>query len=396
MSMYQPMIQMFHPRPTNRACRAGAPVWRWGSVIVGTVLSMLVATAPVQADQVIQLSAEQRAGIPLKTEVAKASDRIPVTSGLVRVAAAASDQASQRVMAPLGGQLSGDLPSQGDMVKAGQVLVRISSAQLAEYLGQWQSASADALAARQALDRDKALFAEGLIPRKRLESAQATARMAQARLSAMRAQLATAGVPDPAKLDASALRGAEIEVKAPISGVITQRSVMPGDRVAQGAPLFEITSVQQQWWLFSVSPDQLPPQGTPLWLDVDGCKQSAKVRLVDLAVNPASQLITLRAQPDQACARLRPGQYVDATLMKAVDQPVVMVPQVAVTRLGKQDQVYVVQGSEIRAVSIRILGRGNGQVYVQAVTAGALREGDTVVTQGVSRLKAVELGMGGE
>ncbi len=396
MSMYRPMMPISHPTPMNRAPRTGAPVWRRVSVVVGAILSMLVATAPVQADQVIKLSAEQRAGIPLKTEEAQASDKIPVTSGLVRVAAAASDQASQRVMAPLGGQLSGDLPSQGDTVKAGQVLVRISSAQLAEYLGQWQSASADELAARQALERDKALFAEGLIPRKRLESAQATARMAQAHLSAMRAQLATAGVPDPAKLDASALRGAEIEVKAPISGVITQRSVMPGDRVTQGAPLFEITSVQQQWWLFSVSPDQLPPQGTPLWLNVTGCSESAKVRLVDLAVNSATQMITIRAKPVKACATLRPGQYVDATLMEAAEKPAIVVPQVALTQLEGQQQVYVERDGAIHAIQVAVLGRGNGAAYLRPVTAGALQAGDAVVTQGISRLKAFELGMGGE
>jgi len=387
---------MIMPSPSTAPLRT----WRRPLLAAGLCLPLLAGTLPqAWADQVVKLTPDQRAGLPMETTKVTASERVPVTQGLARIRPASSDQASHRVMAPLSGQVVGDLPAQGDSVKAGQVLVRISSDQLAGYLGQWQSAAADALAARQALARDKALFADGLIPRKRLETSQANASMAQAHLAATRARLATAGIDDPDKLQSESMgkaHGAEIAIKAPIAGVITSRSVMPGDRVSQGAAMFEITSATSQWWLMSVSPDVLPPTGTPLWMNVDGCDQSAKVRLMDLAVNPASQLITLRAHPDQACARLRPGQYVDATLMKGVEQPVAVVPQVAVTRLGKQDQVYVVRGGEIRAVSVRILGRGNGQVYVQAVTAGALREGDSVVTQGVSRLKGIELGMGSE
>lgn len=380
-----------NPAPLRPAQRVH---WRRALLAVGWLLLPL-ATPSVMADQVLKLSKEQRASLVLETQKVTMSDQIPVTQGIARIAPAPSDQASHRVMAPLSGLVVGDLPSVGDAVKVGQILARLDSDQLADYLAQWQSAAANALAARHALSRDKALFADGLIPRKRLEGTQAAAAMAKAHLQAARARLATAGVTDPAELEqqgSAAGKGAVIQVKAPTAGVVTQRSVMPGDRVTQGQPLFEITSADQQWWLLSVPPDLLPPAGTPLWLNIADCPQPAKVKLVDLAVDSASQMVTLRAQAAQACTRLRPGQYVDATLTRKADQPVAKVPLASVTRLAKQEQVYIARGGEIRAVNVKVLGRGHGLAYV----SGALRAGDQVISKGISRLKGIELGLGGE
>ncbi|MGC8697781.1 MAG: efflux RND transporter periplasmic adaptor subunit, partial [Halothiobacillus sp.] len=186
--------------------------------------------------------------------------------------------------------------------------------------------------------------------------------------------------------------GGNLAIRAPVTGVVTQRKIMPGERVMAGQALAEITLSDAQWWLMAVPPAMAPAAGTSAELKIAGCPQAAPVKWVDLAVDPQSQMVTLRAEPKVPCPQLRPGQKASASLWIHQPNPVQMLPIGAVTEFDNQPHVFVQRGAQFFLIPVQLRGEFDGMAYV----TGDFQAQDLIVTLGVSRLKAVALGMGAE
>lgn len=147
-----------------------------------------------------------------------------------QIAAAGGRQAE--VSAPLAGFISAggiaSAPAPGQRVARGQVL-----AQIAPSLGEGGSSYAEARArlreAQDEYERAKRLVAAEAAPARRVHEAEI-------RLQAARETLTGLGG-----------EAGRIAVRAPISGVVTQRAVPPGSRVEAGAPLFTIVDPSVVW-----------------------------------------------------------------------------------------------------------------------------------------------------
>ncbi|MGD9888946.1 MAG: efflux RND transporter periplasmic adaptor subunit [Halothiobacillaceae bacterium] len=353
----------------------------------GLGLPMTFAQAASGGSEAIVIPESMRANLKTQTVPLELSQNLPITQGMVSISAAASNQASSLVSAPAEGQVIGDLPQLGQSVQAGQVLFELASAGLADLQAQRSMAQAKATLAQQGLSRDQSLFADGLIAKRRLEESRSMAQTAAAELSAASARLKLAGVSDSSKNTSS-----NLAVRAPIGGVISQRKIMPGERVSMGQALLEITASADQWWLMSVPPAKAPAAEQHATLHIEGCPEPATVRLIDLAVDAMSQLVTLRAQATQACAGLRPGQQTSASLWVQQSEPVIALPIASVTELDNKSQVFVQRGGAYFPVPVVLRGEFAGKAYV----SGEFLPQDLVVTHGMSRLKALALGMGGE
>ncbi|OZB35942.1 MAG: hypothetical protein B7X35_00800 [Halothiobacillus sp. 14-56-357] len=354
---------------------------------LGTSSASFAATPDTAAPSAITIPDAMRTNLKVQTQPLVFSSQIPVTQGLATISAASSNQASMQISAPADGQVAGTLPQVGQVVQAGEILFEITSAQLGAALSQWQIARAKVTLAQQNLNRDSALFKDGLIAKKRLEATRGEAQMASAELKAAAARLKAAGADNPEQNT-----GINLPVRAPITGVITQRMVMPGERVTTGQSLFDITATEDQWWLLAISPSKAPSVGQKAELKIAGCPESAPVSLMDLAVDPVSQLITLRARPKSPCKTLRPGQITAATLWLEQDKPAVSLPISALTELNDRTEVFVQRGQNYFSIPVSRKGEAGGQVFV----SGSFESGDHVVTSGVSQLKALALGMGAE
>lgn len=364
------------------------------AVTAGLLTAALVAAnaSPVHAEAAqnapaIVIPEAMRPNLKIQTVPLTHSQNLPITQGMASISAAASNQATSQIAAPADGLIVGTLPQIGQTVTAGQTVFELASAGVADLQGQWSMAQARAALAQQNLKRDAALLADGLIAQKRLDDTRSQAQSAAAELAAAAARLKMAGV--TAGQPAS---GSSLAIRAPVSGVITQRKVMPGERVMTGQALAEITMSGSQWWLMAVPPKDVPAAGASAELKIADCAEAAAVKLVDLAVDPLSQMVTLRAEPAAACAPLRPGQKVSASLWVQQANPVQVVPIVALTELDHQQQVFVQRGGAYFPVPVVLRGEFAGKAYV----SGEFLPQDSVVTHGMSRLKALALGMGGE
>lgn len=344
----------------------------------------LGAPAPAKA---VEVPEAMRPNLKIQSVPLTATQNLPITQGMVQISAAASHQASSQVSAPADGLIVGNLPQIGQTVTAGQTLFELASAGLADLQGQWSMAQARAALAQQNLSRDSLLFTDGLIAKKRLDDTRSQAQSATAELNAATARLKVAGL--TAGKEAT---GGNLAVRAPVTGVVTQRKIMPGERVMAGQALFEITLSGAQWWLMAVPPAQAPAAGMQAELKIASCPEAAPVKLVDLAVDSVSQMVTLRAEPKTPCANLRPGQKASASLWIMQPNPVQVVPIGAVTEIDNQPQVFVQRGAQFFLIPVQLRGEFDGMAYV----LGAFEPQDLIVTEGGSRLKALALGMGAE
>lgn len=117
-----------------------------------------------------------------------------------------------------------------DFVEQGQVIVRISSAEQAARVSQAEGNLAEAQArlaeARAEFERIEAVFAQNVVSRAEFDRAQAALNSARARFQAALAAR-----------DEARQQLEYTEVRAPYSGIVTERHVEVGESVSPGSPL---------------------------------------------------------------------------------------------------------------------------------------------------------------
>jgi multidrug efflux system membrane fusion protein len=203
-------------------------------------------------------------------------------------------------------------------------------------------------------------------------------------------------------MDMSAIANAKLQldyakINAPISGRIGLRLVDPGNIVRSGDQngLVVITQLQPVAVLFTVPQDLLPSvmkriqSGEEISVEAWDREQRTKLaggRLAsaDNQVDPQTGTVKLKAQFENADGGLFPNQFVNARMKLDTLRDVVIVPSAAVQRGAQGMFVYVVKPDNTVELRTVTLGPLDGQR--QAINNG-LRAGETVVTDGVDRLR---------
>ncbi|HCY62505.1 MAG TPA: efflux transporter periplasmic adaptor subunit [Oxalobacteraceae bacterium] len=297
--------------------------------------------------------------------------------------------AEQVVSSPVAGMVSQLLAQPNQAVRAGTPLVRIASPELGQLQLQLLQASARATLARQAVQREKSLFDEGIIPQRRLQEAQAALAEHQAALNQAKAALRLAGMPN-AEIDRIASTGKpqdSITLSAPRAGIVTKISVKPGQRVDAATALLHVA--QTDTLALEI---QLPATSSSRWpagtrVTVPGRGISARILSTGVTVSPNSQTLVLRAAIEGKADQLHPGEFVTVELPGAAAQDGWDVPLSALVYDGKQAYLFVrsVGGFEARAV--QTLASAGQHVRVQ----GPLKAGEQIAVSGVVALKGAWL-----
>ena len=265
------------------------------------------------------------------------------------------------------GTVTDVLVKEGDVVAAGQPLVRIDARDLAAKQAQVAASIAEADAVRRdamvQAGRMRALYADSAATKAQLDAAETGLARAEATLTAARA----AG-------EEVAAATAYAVVRAPFAATVTKRFADPGTFAAPGAPLVSVQDASQLRLSVAATPDAVRNlrRGQP----IDGTVEGRSIRAIIEGVVPAGtgNLYTVNAIVSNAGAPLLAGS--SATLaIPAGRRTVVVVPVTAVVRQGDLTGVTLrsAQGDETRWVR---LGRQTGGVV--EVSSG-LRAGDVIV-----------------
>jgi membrane fusion protein (multidrug efflux system) len=180
------------------------------------------------------------------------------------------------------------------------------------------------------------------------------------------------------------------QVRAPISGIVTERLVNLGDHVTVNQPLFRIVdfdSIVARIYVPEKDMGRLAV-GQPARLKADalgGRVFSGSIDRISPVVDPATGTVKVTvATPRQE--GLRPGMYVEVELVTAVHDAALLVPKRALVYDNDQVFVFRLKADEDRRVErLRVAPLLENTDFIEP--EGGLEAGDQLVVAGQSGLK---------
>jgi membrane fusion protein (multidrug efflux system) len=279
---------------------------------------------------------------------------------------------------------------EGDRVSAGQLLGTLDATEYQWRLRQAEDQAAAAQAqldiAQRTLDNNKALVDQGFISRNALDTSASSAASARASLQAARA---AAEIARKAVNDSS--------IRAPIGGLVSQRLVQPGERVALDARLLEIVDLSRIELEAAVAPEDVPALrvGQAARVQVDGLADTLPARVA--RINPSASTTSrsvmsyLELQAGPATAALRQGLFAHATI-DLQRKTTLVVPESALRFDQARPYVLVLEAGQAQQRSVATGARGTAVLQGRSETAVEITQGlqaGAVVLRGtVGALKA--------
>ncbi|MCX2697133.1 efflux RND transporter periplasmic adaptor subunit [Ochrobactrum chromiisoli] len=193
-------------------------------------------------------------------------------------------------------------------------------------------------------------------------------------------------------------------VTAPFTGVIGIAKVDIGQYLTPGTVIGTLQETDKMRIDFTVPEQSLPELrlGQPVQVgpSMEQLNYNGKIVGIDPKIDPASRLVSVRAEVQNDEPRLTPGQFVQVRVELPKEDNVLALPQTAVIRSLYGDYVYAVrpaqpkegekapEGDAKKLVAQQVfvkIGRSYGGVV--EITDG-LKAGDIVITAGQNRLSA--------
>jgi multidrug efflux pump subunit AcrA (membrane-fusion protein) len=319
------------------------------------------------------------------------------------------------------------LVNRGDHVKVGQVLAELETGDLAasaeESKHQYEQAQAayqtltgatvpedrvkaqsDVQSGQQALEAAKKLYEnrvalqrEGALAQKLVDDAKVA--MVQAQSQYDNAQRHLEALNQVSQREA--IRGAEAQmnaakshfdsaavqvsygqIRSPIAGVISDRSVYPGEVASSGAPIVSIVDISQVVARANVpvSEASFIRVGRPARVAGPDGDLAGKVIVVSPAVDPNTTTVEVWVQVPNPGERLKPGGTVRVAIIAETIQNTIVVPSSAILNSdeGGQQVMVVTPDSIAHERKIAVGVRQGNRVQI----ASGLQEGEQVVTSG--------------
>lgn len=250
------------------------------------------------------------------------------------------------------------------------------------------------------LNSRKQLLAEGAIPGRDFDTARTTALQAQAAYDIAKLKyealnkIGTSASLESAKgqLDSAQGKylGAEAQlsytnIRTPISGIVTDRPLFPGETAAVGTPIVTVmdTSTMIAKLHLAQAQAQQLSIGSTASVFVPGVDEpvEAQVSLISPALDPGSTTVEVWLRIANATGKLKAGTPVHVALNGRTAQNALLIPAEAVQRSaegeGKIVMIVAADGTATkRAVTVGIETKESAQIL------SGLKPGDMVITTG--------------
>jgi membrane fusion protein (multidrug efflux system) len=258
----------------------------------------------------------------------------------------------------------------GDRVRAGQVLVEMSSVEQAADLAEVRAANE---AAQEELRRYQELYERGFASQARLDTVRAAADAAQARLNA------------------GGSRIADRTIRAPFAGIVGLRTASPGQFMRPGDQLGTLDDITEIKLDFDVPETQIARVGEGVEITARTAAYPDRVfeghiANVDSRVDPATRTVRVRAMLPNREEILRPGMLMTVEV-RSNPREALAIPEIAILDQADGAFVYRVTSSEagqaVELVRIRTGQRAGGMAEVLE----GLSADDQVITEGLQSVR---------
>jgi HlyD family secretion protein len=321
------------------------------------------------------------------------------------------------------------LVNRGDHVKQGQVLAELEARDLAAAAqashGQYEQAQSnyrsttavgvpeqmakaqtDVTAAREAMDAAKRLldnrqqlFKDGALARKLVDEAEvthaqakATFDTAQQHLQALQSvggkeQINTAAAQvDAAKgqYEGAQAQASYAEIRSPITGVVTDRPLYPGEMAAAGTPLLTVMDMSKVVARVNMAQDQarnVKVGNEATITPADGGELvTGRVTIVSPASDTNSTTVQVWVQADNPGEKMHAGQAVHVSIVAATLEGATLIPAPAVLPNAEGETIVLIVDDK-NVAHEKVVQIGVREPEMVQIVAG-VEVGQRVVTQG--------------
>ncbi len=286
------------------------------------------------------------------------------------------------------GPITRILVDYGSHVRAGDPLLYVASPDISNAIATYKKARDQQELALKALNRMKELLAHGAAAQKDVEAAQATyndaATDVQNSLQALKIFAIT-----PQQLKNAEQQGVPISpdlaVRAPITGTVVQKLVMPGQLIQAGSTTcFLLSDTSTVWVQGHIFDRDLPSVhvGDPVEESSTSLGRTfqGRVSYIGAMVDPDTRTTPVRIVTRNSADLLKKDMYLDAVIRTKTEKNVLSVPVSAVLHDSENEPfVYVeVQPRTFARRSVALGAQQDGAVEIR----NGLKEGEDVVSEG--------------
>ena len=352
----------------------------------------LLAASPALAADDIAMTAQQAASVGIETE--PLADKPASQSVVYPARVIIPPHQVSVVAAPIAARIEALEVDVDQEVKQGMVLARLNSPALIRAQSEFLQAVNQERFLQETLNREQSLSSDRTVSLKQLQATRNEHSQATATVAERRQILRDYGMSDEAISSLTTTRAFDSRtvVTSPVDGVVTERLIVPGQRVEAHAALFRVARLMPLWLELQV-PAQRAARfslGTPV--AVTGAGVTAKVIAIGTSADKSTQAVSVRAELADGAGSLRPGQFVEVVVTFAGEAGRTWsVKPVSVVRRGKEAFVFVRTDKGFRVQPVKVVEETREAVLV----AGDLKPGDEIAVRGVVALKGAWQGLGG-
>lgn len=308
-----------------------------------------------QATEVaVQVGAVIKADLRARVEAYGIVEPEPAKSG--------APSGGARLAAPIAGIVASIHVTEGQSVKAGEVVVKLDDRVAQAAVDKAQHALTFA---QQVADRMDRLISSGAVS---MQLKQET----EERLAAARAELAAAQAAT-----------AQVRLASPLDGVVAHINVQPGQSVDLNTIVAEIIDLKRLVVTVNVPADEAarirPGQSAEIFIDnVKDPATTGSVSFVSPTIDMKTAAAPVRLSLPEDSA-LRPGQFVRARIVTEELADRLAVPRESVVKTEDGKVIYRVEGDKAIQLPVKTGLRDGDLIEVEA---DGLKEGETIVTVG--------------
>jgi cobalt-zinc-cadmium efflux system membrane fusion protein len=301
-----------------------------------------------------------------------------------------------RISSPVQGRVIEVRAHLGDKVKTGDIVLIVDSPDIAQAYSEYVKEDSDLQYAIRAHELAKDLYENKAMPLKDLKQAENELVKARAEFRRAKERLLSLRVP-PEELNKPFDKQkitARFELKSPLTGVVVERSVTPGQSVGgeSGQVLFTVADLDMLQVLADVYERDLAlvREGQYAKVSVEAYPDiafPATVAAVGDIVDPTTRTIKLRAWVNNPEHKLKPEMFARLHLRVGENAPLLTIPREAVLEADGKQFVYLEEGPDHYAKK---------EVIVSPIAPGivrvvqGLKSGQRIVVKGAVLIKGQE------